>query len=86
MQQIAQARKKRRHPKDWERRARVVSAMSARQVTVTELARSLKVSQGYVSAVIWGVDRVATMEARIASKLGCSWAELFAPEADRRAA
>ena len=32
------------HPKDWDRRARVIAALSERQMTFTELAAVLEVS------------------------------------------
>lgn len=89
MDQIKKSRKRAHlHSKDWERRARIVAALSERRMTITELANYIERSQGYVSAVIWGVDRFHSIETEIAAALDKSWEELFAPdgEAEGRAA
>ena len=87
MDQLSKSRKKHVHPKDWDRRARVVAALSERRMTVTELAEEIERSQGYVSAVIWGVDRYFSVESAIAAALGRTWDELFSPaNAEGRAA
>ncbi len=65
------------HPKDWDRRARILLALSEKRMTVTELARLIGRSQGYVSAVIWGVDRSVRVETEIAKALGRYREELF---------
>jgi len=71
------------HPKDWDRRALVLSAMSARHLTMTELARRLDVSVGYVSAIVWGRRRIASAEQAIAKALGTTHDALFASSPGR---
>jgi lambda repressor-like predicted transcriptional regulator len=84
MDQLRKSRKRAHlHPKDWERRARVIAALSERRMTITTLASKVERSQGYVSAVIWGVDRYFSIETAIANALGSSWHELFSPEVEK---
>lgn len=71
------------YPKDWERRARVVSALSERQLSLKGLAEKLEVTPGYLSSIIWGRRRLASAEHAIATALGRSWEELFAPDASK---
>lgn len=83
MDQIKKSRKRAHcHPKDWERRGRIIAALSQRRMTITELADYIERSQGYVSAAIWGVDRSHKIESEIAEALDKSWEELFAPAAE----
>jgi hypothetical protein len=72
------------HPKDWERRARVVSALSERRMTTTELAAVLNVTPGYVSSVIWGRRRLESAEKAIAEALNKPWEDLFGQRPARR--
>lgn len=84
MDQLRKSRKRAHlHPKDWERRARIIAALSERRMTITMLAAKVERSQGYISAVIWGVDRYFSIETAIAAVLGRSWEELFAPAAGK---
>lgn len=77
----------RMYPKDWDRRARIVSALSEHRITQERLADTLDVSEAYVSATIWGRRRLYSIESAIASALGRTWDELFAPaDAEGRAA
>ena len=75
-----------RHPRDWDRRARVINALSARQLKINDLANFIGRSAGYLSAVIWGIDRSYSIETEIATALGKTWTELFSPEMKERAA
>lgn len=74
------------HPKDWDRRGRVIAALSRRRMTVTELARQVDRSTGYISAIIWGVDRSFSVEFDIAQALGLTREELFGPVSEGAAA
>lgn len=74
------------HPKDWDRRARVVAALSERRMSLTELSALLEVSPSYVSTIIWGRRRLASAEKAIAKALHKSRAELFGPDGEKRGA
>jgi len=72
------------YPKDWERRARVVTALSERQLSLKGLAEKLEVTPGYLSSIIWGRRRLASAEHAIATALGYSWESLFAKKTGQR--
>ena len=61
-------------------------ALYERRCTLTELSVELEINNGYLSSLIWGTQRNYSQESRIAEALGRSWSELFAPEAQGRAA
>jgi lambda repressor-like predicted transcriptional regulator len=68
---------RRTHPKDWNRRARVIAALAEKEMSLKDLAEELDVSQGYISAIVWGTRRLHSAEANIAIVLGKSCDELF---------
>lgn len=75
-------KRRRYHPKDWDRRARIQAALYAKQMTVQQLAEELGIdnSTGTMSSYIWGTRRSYKKECEIAIALGTTWRELFAPE------
>jgi plasmid maintenance system antidote protein VapI len=68
---------KRPYPKDWERRRLVRTELAKRDMTISDLARELKMKQGNVSNIINGTHRSLKIEARIAAYFGKERGELF---------
>jgi hypothetical protein len=83
MHQSRSAVKRRYHPKDWERRARIQEALYEKRLKVGDLALEIGINDGYLSSLIWGTQRSFSWETAIASALGRSWHELFSPEAEK---
>jgi len=50
---------------------------------VGDLAKLLDINDGYLSSLIWGTQKSFTWETAIATALGRSWEELFAPDASK---
>ena len=74
--------KRRYHPKDWERRARVQEALYSAKRTLTSLGEELEINNGYLSSLVWGTQRSYCWELKISEALGRPWEELFAPVAE----
>jgi lambda repressor-like predicted transcriptional regulator len=72
------------YPKDWDRRARVVTALSERKMTMAELAEKLGISTTYLSFVVWGRRRPDGVETKIAEALGKEKIYLFPPLSEKR--
>ncbi len=84
MKQNLQNVKRRRtyYPSDWERHRRVIDAMHAKKITLTELARQIGINQGYLSSLSWGTQRSPLWETKIALALGRTREELFRSTAE----
>ena len=65
------------YPLDRERRRRVMVALAERDMSISDLARSLGVSKQYISAVVCGRRLSANTEQRIALFFGKPINELF---------
>jgi transcriptional regulator with XRE-family HTH domain len=80
------------YPPDKERRIRVKTELARRDMTISDLARVLKIKQPIVSNIINGIRRSPKTEEKIAAFFGKSRDELFPPrtrdeiEAMRKAA
>jgi plasmid maintenance system antidote protein VapI len=67
------------YPPDKERRIRVKIELSRRDMTVSDLARTLNIKQGHLSETINGTRRSPKTEEKIAAYFGKPRQELFPP-------
>jgi lambda repressor-like predicted transcriptional regulator len=71
------------HPKDWERKLRVMALLYERGLNITRLSEALGVSRPHLNEVICGTRRSPVGETRIAAYFGMARFDLF-PKKPRR--
>lgn len=76
-QRLQDVKNCRPYPRDWRRKQRVMDLLFRHQMTISGLARELRVDQGTLSKVIWGTRKSPVMETRIAEYFSLTREQLF---------
>ena len=71
------------YPPDKERRVRVKVELARRDMTISELAIALNITQSIVSEITNGTRRSKKTEEKISRFFGKPWEELFPPRSRR---